>query len=110
MLHIFISNRPGHVKPGSSGKPVPGYETRLVDEHGEPVVGASVYGVYDPPDFNQQGAWNSTRRTTADDSGQVLLPNIEPNRTFRLFASKSGLGATRTRLHEPGTTASKRCT
>ncbi len=34
MLHIFISNRPGEVRYGSTGKPVPGYAIRLVDEHG----------------------------------------------------------------------------
>lgn len=35
--HIFISNAPGDVRPGSSGKPVPGMEVRLLDEHGAPV-------------------------------------------------------------------------
>ena len=34
MLHIFVSNRPGAVRPGSSGVPVPGYEVRLVDGDG----------------------------------------------------------------------------
>ncbi len=34
MLHIFISNRPGDIKPGSSGKVLPGYEARIVDESG----------------------------------------------------------------------------
>jgi benzoate-CoA ligase family protein len=37
VLHIFISNQPGRVRPGSSGVVVPGYEARLVDEHGGPV-------------------------------------------------------------------------
>ncbi len=37
MLHIFISNRPGDVKPGTTGKAVPGYELRLVDESGAEV-------------------------------------------------------------------------
>jgi benzoate-CoA ligase family protein len=32
LLHIFISNRPGDVKPGSSGKIVPGYAARIVDD------------------------------------------------------------------------------
>ena len=32
MLHIFISNRHGDVKYGTSGKPVPGYEVKLEDE------------------------------------------------------------------------------
>lgn len=33
-LHVFISNREGDVRRGSSGKAVPGYEIRLVDETG----------------------------------------------------------------------------
>ena len=37
MLHIFVSNRPGKVRYGSSGTPVPGYEARLVDDDGGPV-------------------------------------------------------------------------
>jgi benzoate-CoA ligase len=37
MLHIFLSNRPDDLRYGTTGKPVPGYELRLVDEHGEPV-------------------------------------------------------------------------
>jgi len=37
MLHIFLSNRPGQVKPGSTGVAVPGYELRLLDEAGQPV-------------------------------------------------------------------------
>lgn len=32
MLHIFLSNRPGDVKYGTTGKPVPGYDIRLVDD------------------------------------------------------------------------------
>ncbi len=32
--HIFISNRPGEIRPGSSGRPVPGYEAKIVDEAG----------------------------------------------------------------------------
>jgi benzoate-CoA ligase len=38
MLHIFLSNRPGDVRYGTSGKPVPGYEVRLLDEEGSKVA------------------------------------------------------------------------
>jgi benzoate-CoA ligase family protein len=38
ILHIFISNRQGEIRPGSTGKLVPGYEARIVDEHGQPVA------------------------------------------------------------------------
>jgi benzoate-CoA ligase len=37
MLHIFISNRPGDVKYGTTGKPVPGYTTKLIGDDGVPV-------------------------------------------------------------------------
>jgi benzoate-CoA ligase len=38
MLHIFLSNRPGDVKYGTSGKPVPGYNIRLVGDDGEVIT------------------------------------------------------------------------
>ncbi len=34
VLHIYISNRPGRARPGSSGEIVPGYAARIVDESG----------------------------------------------------------------------------
>jgi benzoate-CoA ligase len=43
MLHVFISNRPGEVRYGTTGKPVPGYQIRLVDEYGQE-VGADELG------------------------------------------------------------------
>lgn len=36
-LHIFIANRPGQVKPGSTGQIVPGFEAKIVDEDGREV-------------------------------------------------------------------------
>ena len=44
MLHIFISNRPGDVRYGTSGKPVPGYEIEIRDESGRPIEGAGTIG------------------------------------------------------------------
>ena len=37
MLHIYCSNRLDDVRPGSSGKPVPGYELKILDGEGSPV-------------------------------------------------------------------------
>src|SRR6185369_6977775 len=37
MLHIFLSNRPGQVRPGTTGVAVPGYELRILDDEGRPV-------------------------------------------------------------------------
>lgn len=36
-FHIFISNRPGDIRPGSSGKPFDGYELKIVDDNGNEV-------------------------------------------------------------------------
>ncbi len=38
MLHIFLSNRPGQVRYGTTGQPVPGYELKLLGDEGEPVA------------------------------------------------------------------------
>ena len=38
MLHIFLSNRPGSVRYGTTGLPVPGYECKLLDDRGEPAA------------------------------------------------------------------------
>jgi benzoate-CoA ligase len=37
MFHIYITNRPGDVKPGSLGRVVEGYEARIVDADGNEV-------------------------------------------------------------------------
>jgi benzoate-CoA ligase len=37
MLHIFLSNRPGDIRYGTTGKPVDGYEIDIRDEAGGPV-------------------------------------------------------------------------
>jgi len=42
MLHIYVSNRPGTVRYGSSGTPVPGYDARLVDEQDRDVADGDI--------------------------------------------------------------------
>ncbi|MBR7827003.1 benzoate-CoA ligase family protein [Actinospica sp. MGRD01-02] len=37
MLHIFLSNREGEVRPGTTGVAVPGYDLRILDDEGAPV-------------------------------------------------------------------------
>jgi benzoate-CoA ligase len=37
LLHIFLSNRPGEVRYGTTGRPLPGYAVKIVDEEGRPV-------------------------------------------------------------------------
>jgi len=46
MLHIFLSNAPGDVHYGSSGRPVPGYDIELRAEDGGPVADGEVGDLY----------------------------------------------------------------
>ncbi|MWL87073.1 benzoate-CoA ligase family protein [Cupriavidus sp. SW-Y-13] len=46
MLHIFLSNRPGEVRYGTTGKPVPGYELKLLDEQGQPCAAGEIGDLY----------------------------------------------------------------
>ena len=46
MLHVFLSNRPGDVRYGTTGKPVPGYELQLRGDDGQPVADGEVGDLY----------------------------------------------------------------
>ncbi|SPR96309.1 benzoate-CoA ligase family protein [Cupriavidus taiwanensis] len=46
MLHIFLSNRPGAVRYGTTGVPVPGYEISLLDEQGQPCAAGEIGDLY----------------------------------------------------------------
>ncbi len=63
ILHIFISNRAGAVRPGSSGQIVPGYEARLVDEDGEPVPAREIGNLLIKGDSTCAYYWNKHDRT-----------------------------------------------
>ncbi|HKQ74830.1 MAG TPA: benzoate-CoA ligase family protein [Blastocatellia bacterium] len=46
LLHIFCSNTLEEHKPGSSGKPVPGYELRILGDDGRPVTGGETGNLF----------------------------------------------------------------
>jgi benzoate-CoA ligase len=46
MLHIYCSNRLDDVRPGSNGKPVPGYELKILDDEGDPVTEGEAGDLY----------------------------------------------------------------
>jgi benzoate-CoA ligase family protein len=68
MLHIFLSNRPGDVRYGTSGRPVPGYEARIVDEQGLAVPDGEIGELIVRGPSAAEGYWNQrdkSRRTFA---------------------------------------------
>src|ERR1700674_1646739 len=63
ILHIFISNRSGRVRPGSAGELVPGYETRIVDGVGNDVEDGIVGNLLIKGDSICAYYWNKHERT-----------------------------------------------
>ena len=72
VLHIFISNRRGHVRPGSSGMLVPGYEAKIVDEHGAPVPAGQVGSLLVKGDSTCAFYWNRHELTKRTMEGQWI--------------------------------------
>lgn len=68
--HIYISNRPGAVRPGSMGQLVPGYQALVVDEEGRPVPDGEVGELWVAGDSTALCYWNDhqkSKRTFAGD-------------------------------------------
>lgn len=63
VLHIFISNQPGKVIPGSSGTVVPGYEAKIVDEEGKEVPVGEVGNLLIKGDSTAAYYWNKHEKT-----------------------------------------------
>jgi benzoate-CoA ligase family protein len=63
MLHIYCSNRPGDVRPATSGTPVPGYELALLDEHDQPVGEGEVGNLHVKGDSSLAYYWHQHEKT-----------------------------------------------
>ncbi len=63
MLHIFLSNRPGEVRYGTSGTPVPGYDLRIVGDDGHPVAAGQVGELQISGPTAAMAYWNNREKT-----------------------------------------------
>src|SRR5207237_1267248 len=70
MCHTFIANRRGHVRPGSSGTVVPGYEAKLVDDAGREVAVGEVGNLMVKGDSACSCYWNQHERTKQTIEGE----------------------------------------
>ncbi|GMQ97643.1 MAG: benzoate-CoA ligase family protein [Acidimicrobiia bacterium] len=73
LLHIFISNLPGDIRPGATGKPVPGYEARIVDEDGNDVPVGDSGRLLDRGHSAARAYWNNPEKTAATMYGDDWL-------------------------------------
>lgn len=73
MLHIFVSNTPEKIKPGSSGTPVPGYEAKILDEDGYPVESGEAGYLSVKGDSAAAYYWRNHEKTKATMQGEWLF-------------------------------------
>ncbi len=72
ILHIFISNRPGKVRPGSTGQLVEGYQARLLDDDGREVPPRTVGTLWIKGDSIATGYWNKHQQTKSTFCGEWI--------------------------------------
>lgn len=63
VLHIYISNRAGDVRPGSTGVPVPGYQVRITDEGGRELPACETGDLWVRGRSNATHYWNRPQLT-----------------------------------------------
>jgi len=81
MLHIFCSNVPGAVVRGSTGRPVPGYELRIVDEDGGALPGEAVGNLEVRGDSCAAFYWHQHEKTKASMKGDWFTTGDRYRRT-----------------------------
>ena len=70
MLHIFLSNRPGHVRYGTTGQAVPGYQLRIVDEEGHECKDGEIGELQINGPSAALMYWNNRAKTKATFAGE----------------------------------------
>ena len=63
-LHIFISNTLADHRPGTSGKPVPGYRVKILNDEGEPVPPGEAGRLLVQGDSTSSRYWNNPQKTS----------------------------------------------
>lgn len=71
-LHMFIANRPGAVRPGSSGQIMPGYDARIVDENDQPAPPGQIGNLLVKSDATCAFYWNQHDKTKDTIQGHWL--------------------------------------
>jgi 4-hydroxybenzoate-CoA ligase len=69
MLHIYLSNRPDDIRYGTSGRAVPGYELRLLDEHGKEVGVDEIGELHVSGPSAAEAYWNQREKSRSTFAG-----------------------------------------
>jgi benzoate-CoA ligase len=72
MLQMFISNRLGEVRPGSSGRVIPGYEAKLLDHDGAEIEGEGEGSLFIKGHSASPGYWKDPVKTAETMRGEWM--------------------------------------
>jgi len=70
MFQTFLSNRPGDVRYGTTGKPVPGYDLKILDEHGREAADGEIGELIVRGATAGEGYWNQRVRSRRAFAGE----------------------------------------
>jgi 4-hydroxybenzoate-CoA ligase len=70
MFQTFLSNQPGDVRYGTTGKPVPGYEVKIVDEAGREVADGEIGELIVRGPTAGEGYWNQRQKSRRTFAGE----------------------------------------
>jgi benzoate-CoA ligase len=73
ICHIFLSNRFGRVRPGSTGQVVEGYEARLLDDDGHPVAAGQIGNLQIRGGSIASAYWNQREETKRNMLGEWFV-------------------------------------
>ena len=71
--HIFISARPGRVRPGSIGETVPGYTAQVVDDAGRPLPDGHVGRLWVRGESTALAYWGDPDKSAATFDGDLVM-------------------------------------
>ncbi|MFG1688031.1 benzoate-CoA ligase family protein [Nonomuraea sp. NPDC049269] len=71
-LHIFLSNRPGDIRPGTTGRPVPGYDIEIRDVDGSPMPDGQPGSLHVKGESIALGYWRRTGASRTVFAGEWL--------------------------------------
>ena len=64
MWHIFLTNRPGDVRPGTLGRPVEGFEVKVADDDGREMAAGEIGKLWVRGDSRALGYWQNIDKTS----------------------------------------------
>ena len=73
MWHVFVSNLPGAVRPGTLGRPIPGFDVRVCDDDGREVPTGEVGRLWVRGESRAIGYWQNMDKSAAAFRGEWFV-------------------------------------